>query len=88
MNDLLQRFEQFVGSSDLRPPHVQKIFQDSLWVLKDSSGSLPLAFELELMANGWRGGTGALLREVAEVLRRDAFNGPSGSGYLPKHTGG
>lgn len=88
MADLLQRFEQFVGSSDLRPPQVQIILQDSLSALNDSSGSLVLAFELELIAKSWRGGIEVLLREAAEVLRRDAFNGPGGSGYLPKHPRG
>jgi hypothetical protein len=84
MTDLLPRFEQFVGSSEHWPHQMQKIFHEALAALKDGSGSLPLAFELELMAKSWRGGTESLLREVAEALRRDAFNGPNGAGYLPK----
>ena len=87
MTDLLPRFEQFVGSSEHRPHQTQKIFLEALSALRDGSGSLPLAFELELMAKSWRGGTESLLREVAEALRRDAFNGPNGAGYLPKRNG-
>lgn len=87
MTDLLQRFEQFVRSAEYRPHQTQEIFQEVLAALKDGGGSLPLAFELELMAKSWRGGTENLLREAAEALRRDAFNGPNGAGYLPKRKG-